>query len=48
MKINFLVKCAALGAGVLIGHLMRRNGTAQSVLAVGMGVALILMDRPRP
>jgi hypothetical protein len=47
MKINFLVKCAAVGAGVMVGHLTRRNKTAQGVLAVGMGVAMIIMDRPR-
>lgn len=47
MKINFLVKCAAVGAGVLVGHLTRRNETVRGVLAIGMGVAMIIMDKPR-
>lgn len=47
MRTGFLVKCAAVGAGVMVGHLTRRNKTAQGALAVGMGVALIIMDRPR-
>lgn len=47
MNNKFLMKCAAVGAGVLISHLTRRNGTAQGVFIVGMGVALIIMDRPR-